>query len=336
MGTARERIKSKILAISIESVYRIGMPSLQQLRYLVAVADALHFRRAAELCHVTQPTLSAQIKELELRLGVTLVERSRARVILTPLGAEIAERARRVLRDVQDIQDIARHAQSPLSTTLRVGVVPSLGSYLFPLIAPDLHENYPDLRLYIREGLAEGLLRQLETGALDVLFYPLPLTGRDLEVVELFEEPLLAVVPRDHALADRERVNRADLAGETLLTLEPGHRLYEQIRQLAAECSAELSHDYEGTSLDTIRQMVAMGMGLSLLPALYVRSEVAREQLVTARPFDDEPPTRVVGMAWRKGSARGADFRLLARLTATVLRRKTREVHVVYPKPPPP
>jgi LysR family hydrogen peroxide-inducible transcriptional activator len=305
------------------------MPSLQQLRYLVAVADTLHFRRAADLCHVTQPTLSAQLKELELRLGVTLVERNRSRVLLTPLGAEIAERSRRVLREVAEIRETARRGQKPMAGTLRAGVVQSLGSYLFPLIAPELHDTYPDLRLYIREGLPDALVRQLEAGTLDFLFHPLPLDRHEIDTVPIFEEPLMVVMPRDHPLTSEATIDRRRLKGETLLTLEPGHRLYEQMRALAEEFQAELSHDYEGTSLDTLRQMVAMGMGLSLLPALYVRSEVARETLVTARPIAGTAPVRVIGMAWRRGTAHADEFRTLAQLTARVLRRDAPEVEVV-------
>jgi len=305
------------------------MPSLQQLRYLVAVADTLHFRRAAEMCNVTQPTLSAQIRELELRLGVALVERSTSRVLLTDVGADIAERARRVLRDVEDIRETARLGQSPLSGTVRVGIVQSLGSYLFPLIAPDLHDRFPALRVYLREGLPDTLIRQLETGGLDLLFFPLPLERRGLVTVALFEEPLLAVLPRDHRLAATAEIPRASLKGETLLTLEPGHRLYEQMRDLSETFQAEISHDYEGTSLDTLRQMVAMGMGISLLPALYVRSEVEREQLVVARPISGEAPKRTIGMIWRKEAARAAEFEALAGLTRAILGRDAPEVTVV-------
>jgi LysR family hydrogen peroxide-inducible transcriptional activator len=310
----------------------IAMPSLQQLRYLVAVADTLHFRRAAELSHVTQPTLSAQLKALEDRLGVTLVERNRSRVLLTPLGADLAERARRILRDVEDFREAARTGRAPMAGTLRTGVVQSLGSYLFPLIAPDMHATYPELRLYVREGLSDALLRQLETGTLEVLFHPLPIDRGDIEAVPIFEEPLLAVIPREHSLATQERIARHQLKGETLLALEPGHRLYEQMRALAEEFQAEISHDYEGTSLDTLRQMVAMGMGLSLLPALYVRSEVSRETLVTALPIEGHPPSRTVGMAWRRGTAHAEEFRELARLTARVLARDVPEVRVVLPE----
>ncbi len=305
------------------------MPSLQQLRYLVAVADTLHFRRAAESVNITQPTLSSQLRELELRLGVQLVERSRSRVVMTPIGTEIAARARRVLREVADIRDLARGSQRPLSGTIRVGVVQSLGSYLLPHLIPDLHDGFPDLRLYVREGLADALLDRLEDGAIDFLFFPLPLARAELVTVPLFREPLLVVLPREHRLAAATEIRRTDLKGETILTLEPGHRLFEQVRALAEAYEAQVSHDFEGTSLDTLRQMVAMGLGISLLPALYVRSEVARENLVLARPMAGEQPSREIGMVWRQGSARDAEFRDLAQIVAGILAGRVPEVTVL-------
>ena len=301
------------------------MPTLQQLRYLAALADTLHFRRAAEMTNVTQPTLSAQLKEMERRLGAQLVERTRARVLLTPVGREIAARANRILREVEDIHVIARQA-SPLSGTIRVGVVQSLGSYLLPLIVPDLHESHPDLRLYMREALPEALVNQLEQGTLDVLFYPLPLDLQDLETVPLFSEPLRVVVPRDHRLAALDTIPPDALAGEIILTLEPGHRLYDQVRILAETYNAKLSHDFEGTSLDTLRQMVAMGMGISFLPALYVRSEVTREQLVVDRPVAGPEPARLIGMAWRRSTARADEYRDLSEIVAGILAARAPEV----------
>lgn len=301
------------------------MPTLQQLRYLVAIADTLHFRRAAEAARVTQPTLSAQLKEMETRLGVQLVERSRTRVLLTPLGTEIAARARRILREVADIRDLARQTR-PLASTIRTGVVQSLGSYLLPLVVADLHESHPDLRLYVREALPDDLLDQLETGALDLLFYPLPVDRADLVAVPLFSEPLRVVMPRDHRLAAHATIPPAELRGETILTLEPGHRLYDQVRNLSETFEAGLSHDFEGTSLDTLRQMVAMGLGISLLPALYIRSEVARENLVVARPIAVAEPARLIGMVWRRASARQAEFRALAGILAGILARTAPEI----------
>lgn len=305
------------------------MPTLQQLRYLVALSETLHFRRAAEECHVTQPTLSAQLKELEARLGTPLVERGRGKVILTPVGREIAARARGVLRDMGEIVELARLGRVPLSGTLRVGVVQSLGSYLLPLLVPDLRRKHPRLRLYIREGLPRPLLAQLSEGALDLLVFPLPVSARETETARLFREPLHLVAPADHPLATRTAVAPADLRGETVMALEPGHQLYNQVRQLCDTMGAELSHDFEGTSLDTLRQMVAMGMGLSLLPALYVRSEVARETLVVSRPLEGPAPARVIGLVWRKGSVRGPEYAALAATIRDVLREDVPEVTVL-------
>lgn len=296
------------------------MPTLQQFRYLVAVADTLHFRRAAETVHVTQPTLSAQLKELEGKLGVQLVERSRAGVTLTPVGTEVATRARAVLRDVADITAIARVGADPLASLMRVGIVGSLGGYFLPLIVPALHEKYPALKFYVREGTAVDLMARLRDGALDLLFFPLPIEAPDLIARPLFHEPLEIVMPSDHPLAAAPEVPREALRGETLMTLEPGHRLHDTVAALAEEVGADLSLDYGGTSLDTLRQMVATGLGLSALPALYVRSEVERERLVVARPLAAPQPGRDIGMVWRARAAQGAAFEEVGRLIRATLR----------------
>lgn len=305
------------------------MPTLQQLRYLVAVSETLHFRRAAERTYVTQPTLSAQLRELEGKLGVQLVERSRARVVLTPVGAEIARRAKTVLRDVSEISALARQGHDPLAGTVRVGLVQSLGSYFLPLVIPDLHAAFPNLKFYVREGTATDLVERLEDGTLDLLFFPLPLSLSDLCVRPLFREPLLPVMPISHPLAIKREISRTDLRGETVMTLEPGHRLQGQVAEICADTGAELSLDYAGTSLDTLRQMVATELGISFLPALYVRSEVAREALVVARPLEAPQPSRDIGMVWRMTSARGAAFETIADLLRDTLAANAPEVQII-------
>ncbi len=305
------------------------MPSLQQLKYLALLSETLHFRRAAERAHVTQPTLSAQLSALEEKLGVQLVERSRSRVVMTPEGDEIAARARRILAEVDEIVEVARRGGRGLGGTIRVGVVQSLGSYLLPLVIPDLHAEYPDLKLYVREGLAADLTNRLEAGSLDLLFLPLPASGAEMSVARLFREPLLVVAATDHPLSALDRVPRARLSGERILTLETGHRLHDQVRRICEETGAEISLDYGATSLDTIRQMVAMGLGISLLPALYVRSEVRPNQLVTSRPLEGPQPFRAVGMVWRSRAARGTDFQELAQAIRRILRTTTPEITVV-------
>lgn len=305
------------------------MPTLQQLRYLVAVADELHFRRAAEACHVAQPTLSTQLKELEKRLDLDLVERNRTRVLLTPVGREIAERSRVVLREVDEIREIARTRGRPMAQVVRVGVVQSVGSYFLPLIVPDLHERHPDLGLYVREGLPDSLLAALEAGRLDLLFFPLPVRRQDFETLSLFCEPIHVVVPADHRLAREESIDPAMLRGETILSLERGHKLFELVQTICDDYGAEISQDYEGTSLDTLRQMVATGIGITLLPALYVKSEVAHHDIVVARPFTASPPSRTIGMVWRRGTAREEDFTTLADEIRATLRRAAPEIKVL-------
>jgi LysR family hydrogen peroxide-inducible transcriptional activator len=305
------------------------MPTLQQFRYLVAVADTLHFRRAAETVYVTQPTLSTQLRELEDKLGVQLVERSRSGVTLTPVGKAVADRARGVLRDVADITALARAGADPFEGTIRVGIVGSLGGYFLPLVLPELHAAYPRLKFYVREGLADDLTARLRDGTLDLLFFPLPVEDAALRSVPLFHEPLLVVMPTEHPLAGERVFPREGLRGETVMTLESGHRLHDTVAELAEEAGAVLSLDYEGTSLDTLRQMVATGLGLSILPALYVRSEVGRAALVTARPLPEPQPGRDIGLVWRRTTARGDAFETLAVAIREALRAAAPEVTVI-------
>ena len=305
------------------------MPSIQQLRYLVSLTETRHFRRAADACHVTQPTLSAQLKELERKLGVALVERSRSHVIITPTGTAVAAIARRILRDLDEIHAVSASGRASLESTIRIGVVPTLGSYFLPLIVPDIHALYPRLGLYLREGVPRTLRRDLENGGLDLLFFPMPVGAAALDTQSLFREPIHVAVPVDHRLAAETAIGHDMLAGETILALEPEHKLYEQVRAICEDVGAALSHDYAGTSLDTLRQMVAMGMGISLLPALYVKSEVARERLVVARPFARRAPTRTIGMVWRRGTVREAEYRELAGDICRILKETAPEITVL-------
>ncbi|MEZ5931973.1 MAG: LysR substrate-binding domain-containing protein [Alphaproteobacteria bacterium] len=306
------------------------MPTLKQFRYLVTLAHTLHFRKAAEQCHVSQPTLSGQLKELEERLGVQLVERSqRSQVVLTPIGRTIAERARIVLRDVQDIIDLGKHGQQWLDGTIKLGALPTLGPYLLPHVLPDLHQSHPSLKLYVREGMSAPIIRSLEDGDLDLLLLPMPIREADLESTRLFREQLWVVIPSDHPLAAREQIERSDLDGKTVLALEPGHRLYEQVAELCREFGAELSHDFEGTSLDTIRLMVGMGMGISFMPTVYMLSEVTKDPQVTARPMKNRPPTRTVGLAWRRHSARTEEYQALAAIIRGILRANLPDVAII-------
>lgn len=289
------------------------MPSVQQLRYLVAVADTLSFSRAAEGCHVTQPTLSMQVKELESRLGVQLVERTRSRVLLTPVGTEIARRARNILAEIGDIREAARNdGACGLQGRLNLGVVQTVGAYVLSLAMPDLRQEFPHLRILVREDRPGNLIEKLSDGTHDALLLPDAPAHRDFATVRLIREPLHLVLPSEHRLARFERIDPADLAGETILSMESGHRLHDQIMRLCHDTGAHHANDYAGTTLDTLRQMVAAGMGISLLPALYVRSDVLREKLVVARPLSSGAPMRDITMAWRSSSPRSAFHQSLA------------------------
>lgn len=289
------------------------MPTLQQLRYLVAVADQLNFSRAAELCNVAQPTLSMQLRALEERLGAQLVERSRARVSLTPVGRDVARRAREVIDSIEDIREVARRGDPDApQASLRIGVVQTVGAYVLSVAMPGLRAAWPEMRVNVREERTETLIRQLLEGTFDVILLGEDLRREDVEQAPLITEPLLAVIPADHRLAGQSEIAPADLAGETVLGFDGGPALRRAATRLCTWSGARLARDYEGTTLDTLRQMVAAGMGISLLPALYIRSEVLREQLVVARPLSGAVLTRNLTMVWRRDAPRRQSYTAIA------------------------
>ena len=204
----------------------------------------------------------------------------------------------------------ASMANSP--EVIRLGLPPTIGPYLLPRLLPKLHKTYPDLKLYVREEVPQTLPASLEEGGHDVVIMPVPVRGGDLESVSLFREPLYLTVPADSPLADKEPVERADLRGQSILTLETGHQLREQVEAICEEFGAELMSNFEGTSLDTLRQMVGMGMGLSFLPGLYVHASLGRDGSVKSKELKGRALYRTVGMVWRKTSARKAEFETLA------------------------
>lgn len=291
------------------------MLTLRQLQCLVAVSETLHFRRAAERLNLSQPALSAQVTQMEEQLGVLLVERTRRKVLLTPIGRDTAARAKAILRDVAELEDSARRAQAPLSGTLRVGVLRTLGPYLLPHILPELRQRFPDLKLYLREEPRERLLAELAQGDLDILLISAaPADDDHLTVVPLFHEPLWLTLPLGHALAARPRVAPADLAGESLIMLEVGDGMRDPALELCRRTGAAEHQDFRATSLDSLRQMVATGLGTTLLPALYVRAEALGDNQIAVRPFAVTAPSRPIDMVWRRTTARSDEFRLFAQL----------------------
>lgn len=297
------------------------MATLRQFTYLVALADCRNFRRAADAVNVSQPTLSQQLRALEARLGVTLIERNESPVQLTPVGREVLVRARKVLIDVKDIEDMTTRSKSGMGGTVRFGVTPTLGPYLMPGIVASLHQQFPDMRLYIREGIPDEQARELARGELDMLLSPLPVAGSNLHIEPLFREPLHIVSPPDHSFAQSALVRKEALAGAGFLSLDRRHHAHRQVRQICDELGADLLEDYEGTSLDSLRQMCGSGLGLAILPELYLRSEVGGEDMVTRLTIADWSASRSIAAVWREGTAYTESYRIIAETIATEARR---------------
>lgn len=295
-------------------------PSLRQLRYLIALAEARHFRKAAENMGISQPSLSLQIGNLEDLLGIRLFERGRGPVVLTPEGREVLARSQRAVDEVRAIVDLSGALKTGMAGTIRLGTTPTIGPYLLPFVVERLHATYPDLRLYVREHPPRALRDKLIDGDVDVILTQLPEAGADLTTRRLFREALLLAVPADHELAARPEVSERDLAGLNVLSLGPDYTLHSQIAAICHEHNAVMSRDYEGTSLDALRQMVGMGMGAAFLPRLYARSEIeGRRSNVAILPFRRNRFMRSVGLVWRS-SAGPAMFERLSDMIAAAIR----------------
>jgi len=279
--------------------------TLRDLEYLVALAETRHFGRAAERCHVSQPTLSAQVRKLEDSLGVALVERRPRRVALTAAGVAVVERARRMLRDAEDIQALGRASQDPLAGQLRVGFIPTLGPYLLPRIAPRIARALPKLQLMLYEYQTAPLIERSVGGELDLAILALPADTKGLMTRSLFAEAFLVAMPEHHRLTAKKRVKQGDLAGEKLLLLEEGHCLRDQALEVCERAGTE-EQDFRATSLETLRQMVAAGLGITLLPRLAAEGPFASARGLVVRPFAPPAPNRVIGAAWRRSTSRAA------------------------------
>jgi LysR family hydrogen peroxide-inducible transcriptional activator len=277
--------------------------NLRDLRYLVAVADHRHFGRAAAACFVSQPTLSMQIKKLEEELGVELIERAPRRVMLTPVGEEVVERAREVLREADGIREVARRAADPESGSLRLGIFPTLGPYLLPHVVPVVKERFPRLELLLVEEKTEEVLRRLRAGSLDAGVLALPIHDEQLHQEVLFTEDFVLAAPTDHELAaGTGPATSASLKGQSVLLLDEGHCLRDQALSVCSLAGAEERDGFRATSLETLRQMVAAGVGVTLLPELAVEPPVPPSEDIVLRRFADPAPSRTIAMLWRRSS----------------------------------
>jgi LysR family transcriptional regulator, hydrogen peroxide-inducible genes activator len=288
---------------SIDAVYGVYEVSqgvdikLKDLRYLVAVADTRHFGRAADKCFVSQPTLSAQLKKLEDYLGVQLIERQPKNVSLTEAGEQIVSRARRMLEASEEVVTLARAHRDPLAGRLRVALLPTIGPYLLPRVSQPIRKGLPRLELRLYEYQTEQILERLESGEIDLGILALPVDAEGFETRELFTEAFVVAMPDQHRLSKRDSVKVDELNGETLLLLD-------QALEVCSRVDLHEKQDFRATSLETLRQMVATGAGVTLLPELASRGAYGNAKGVTIRPFTRPAPSRQVGAVWRKTSAR--------------------------------
>ena len=293
--------------------------SLRDLEYLLAVAEHLNFGRAAQACAVSQPTLSAQIRKIEELLEVEILERAPRGVLVTPRGAEIVAQARLVVAEARRLFEIAAAGAAPLEGTFRLGVISTLGPYLVPFLLKPLRDRFPQLRLLLTEGFTRQLARQVEEGELDALLATSPLPGPELTELRLFREELVLAVPRDHALASTEQVTLADVPVADLILMSEGHCLRDHALGLYPARLREDRPELQAASLETLRQMVAAGVGVSLMPQLAVQVGALLDDMVAYRRIGDGSVSRDIALFHRAGFSRIRDVRLLRQAVREIL-----------------
>ncbi|HYP81473.1 MAG TPA: LysR substrate-binding domain-containing protein [Steroidobacteraceae bacterium] len=295
---------------------------LKDLRYLVAVADTRHFGQAAARCFVSQPTLSAQLKKLEDYLGVQLIERQPRRIALTEAGVQVVARARRIIEASDEIVALSQLQRDPLAGRLRLALLPTIGPYLLPLVASRIRRKLPRLELLMYEYQTGPMLDHLHAGDIDVGILALPVPADGLVDRRLFDEPFVVAMPESHPLASRKTLKSADLNGETLLLLEDGHCLRDQALDVCRNSSVQEKQDFRATSLETLRQMVASGTGITLLPQLASSGAYGHARGVAIVPFARPAPVRHIGALWRKTTARGAAINAVCEVIAEAAARQ--------------
>ncbi|MCW5585951.1 MAG: LysR family transcriptional regulator [Chromatiales bacterium] len=284
--------------------------TLNELKYIVAVARERHFGRAAETCFISQPTLSVAVKKLEEELGLSLFERRKGEVSVTPVGEQIVAQAQRVLEEASNIRQIARRGQDQLDGALRLGAIYTIGPYLLPHLIPQLAERAPKMPLVIEENYTASLAEKLKRGELDVILISLPFDEPGVLTMPLYREPFVLLLPSSHPLNQKASFQVGDLRNENVLLLGAGHCFRDQVLQVCPDClrrsTAEGSpvQTLEGGSLETIRYMVASGLGVTILPCSAAGADRFSERLLSIRRFDHDAPSRTIALAWRKSFPR--------------------------------
>lgn len=282
--------------------------TLTELRYVLAVARERHFGRAAESCFVSQPTLSVGVKKLEEELGIELFERAKNEIAITPLGERFVEQAQRVMEGVDELKAIAQFGKDPLVGPLKIGVIYTIGPYLLPSLIPQIHQLAPGMPLIIEENFTAVLSEKLKHGELDAIIISRPFNLPGTESVDLYDEPFVVVLPANHPWEKQQHINPANLAGENLLLLGSGHCFRDQVIAACPECIRSSSDEsmqktFEGSSLETIKYMVASGVGITVFPVTSISNE-QQNRLLRFRPFDEPVPERRVSLVWRNSFTR--------------------------------
>ena len=285
--------------------------NLRDLEYVVAVADHMHFGKAADACFVSQPTLSTQIRKLEDELGVTLFERTNKKVMITPTGEDILIRVRGVLQQVNEIDATAKALRDPFAGELRMGIFPTLAPYLLPRIIPSITKKFPKLKLFLIEEKTERICAQLKNGSLDAILVSLPNDNDGLEFTRLFDEAFLLAVPSSHPLSNNTSIQQSELKDQNILLLEDGHCFRDQALEICSSQGAIENQGFRATSLETLRHMVATNVGITLIPELAIPD---RDSIIRYIPFSSPHPKRTIGMAWRISSCRKKMFKEIAKL----------------------
>jgi len=279
--------------------------TLTELRYIVTLAQEQHFGRAADRCYVSQPTLSIAVKKLEDELGVALFERTKSRVQPTPLGEQIIAQANLVLEQTAAIKDLADAGKDQLSSPLSVGAIFTIGPYLLPKFIPHLQQIAQRMPLYVEESYTHNLRKKLRNGELDVIIIALPFSEPDVVTQTLFEEPFVVLMPKNHPLAQQKKINVSDLTDQKMLLLGEGHCFRDQVLttcpnlQPHNDASSQITTVAEGSSLETLRHMVASGLGITILPLSAAESSLYTQDVLVTRPFEDPIPSRTIALAWR-------------------------------------
>lgn len=286
--------------------------NLRDLKYLVAVAELRHFGRAAESCHVSQPTLSTQLRKLEEFLGVTLIERNNRQVLITPIGEKVVAQARMVLRDSDQLVKLAREARDPFGGEFRLGIIPTVAPYLLSKILPPIREALPELQIQLVEAQTAVVAAALQEGRLDAVILALPLDEDNVRSTPLYAEPFYLAVSPKHELCGLNSVRSVDLTGSEVLLLEDGHCLRDQALDVCKQAHAVENTNFSATSIETLRHMVSANVGITLMPELAMDES---DKTIRYIPFEPEAPHRLIGLLWRNSSTREA---LLERLASII------------------